>query len=226
MAINGRTKQPNQLTPKVNTMKTQANVVKSNKAALITPIATVKAKPKAKPEAKLDDGAVVLSIEDAVKQYKSIRSQRKGHLVKMRAIGALFLTIREEHQSNNAFSEAVKETPLSVVTRFDRNDMMWLASNWDKTQAFMAEKSISASSVSYLRKAMKKAEKAEEIADEPATKGDKVASTDKSTKGGETGSHPKRDVVDIAKTVIAECNNNGVTVKQLITALQNQLKAK
>tara|TARA_R110000751_G_scaffold28526_2_gene74324 strand:- start:533 stop:1186 length:654 start_codon:yes stop_codon:yes gene_type:complete len=207
----------------VNPTKIVANI--AQRAVGETKVGSVSLKGKAKATPKVS--TELLSIEDAVKSYNSIATTRMGHLVKMKAIGDLLVSLREQHDSDKLFGAAIQLTPLKVISRWDRNDMQWLSANWDEVKALKKDKHISSTSVNYLRKLIAKAAKAEELKKNPLplvdAKDSGVSSdTDKGNGVTETGSH-KRDVVDIAKTAIAECNNNNITVKQLIAALQSQL---
>lgn len=208
----------------VNPAKIVANM--TQRVVGETKVGSVSLKGKGKDAPKVS--TELLSIEDAVISYHSIAKTRMGHLVKMKAIGDLLVSLREQHDSDKLFGAAIQLTPLKVISRWDRNDMQWLSANWESVKTLKKEKQISSTSVNYLRKLIAKAAKAAELKANPlplVTKTDSVVSedTDKGNGVTETGSH-KRDVVDIAKTAIAECNNNSITVKQLIAALQAELK--
>jgi hypothetical protein len=49
------------------------------------------------------------------------------------------------------------KTELSIMSRQDRSDAMWLADNWTSVQTQMKKLDISSSSASYLRQAIRKA---------------------------------------------------------------------
>ena len=210
-------------------MKNSATNLKVNTASSInasrllgetkTATTTLKGKANGESTPKVSE---LISIEDAVTSYQKIAKSRTSHLVKMKAIGDLLCSIRAEHDADQDFSKAVMATDLKVINRWDRNDMMWLSANWKEVQSLKKDKQIASTSVNYLRKLIKKAAKAAEDKANPTPKVSQ-GDTDKGNGVTETGSH-KRDVVDIAKTAIAECNNNSITVKQLIAALQAELK--
>tara|TARA_R110001592_G_scaffold322142_1_gene601018 strand:+ start:81 stop:707 length:627 start_codon:yes stop_codon:yes gene_type:complete len=170
----------------------------------------------------------VYTIEDAASDYEKITKQRSRNLKVFIKIGSILNVLRDEHLSDKDFGDAIKKTVLSKISARDRSDFMWLSANQKAIAAFKESHDITSSSPDYLRKKMRQADKkaAEaklELVDGD-TEGGKESSTSNDSQTTESGNHPKRDIVDIAKGVIAECNNNNITVKQLIAALQAELK--
>ena len=170
----------------------------------------------------------VYTIEDAASDYEKITKQRSRNLKVFIKIGSILNVLRDEHLSDKDFGDAIKKTVLSKISARDRSDFMWLSANQKAISAFKESHDITSSSPDYLRKKMRQADKkaAEaklELVDGD-TEGGKESSTSNDSQTTESGNHPKRDIVDIAKGVIAECNNNNITVKQLIAALQAELK--
>ena len=205
-------------------MKNQAIATKTTlkgTATLVSPIATTKI-----PKGNKDK--VAYSIEDAASDYEKITKQRTRNLKVFIKIGSLLNKLREQHESDVLFGQAIKKTVLSKISARDRSDFMWLSANQKAIAAFKESHDITSSSPDYLRKKMRQADKkaaeAKLTTVDGDTEGGKEASTSNDSKSSETGNHPKRDIVDIAKGVIAECNNNNITVKQLIAALQAELK--
>ena len=170
----------------------------------------------------------VYTIEDAASDYEKITKQRSRNLKVFIKIGSIFNVLRDEHLSDKDFGDAMKKTVLSKISARDRSDFMWLSANKEAISAFKESHDITSSSPDYLRKKMRQADKKAEEAKlntvDGDTEGGKEASTSNDSQTTESGNHPKRDIVDIAKGVIAECNNNNITVKQLIAALQAELK--
>ena len=170
----------------------------------------------------------VYTIEDAASDYEKITKQRSRNLKVFIKIGSLFNVLRDEHLSDKDFGDAMKKTVLSKISARDRSDFMWLSANKEAISAFKESHDITSSSPDYLRKKMRQADKKAAEAElnivDGDTEGGKEASTSNDSQTTESGNHPKRDIVDIAKGVIAECNNNNITVKQLIAALQAELK--
>ena len=170
----------------------------------------------------------VYTIEDAASDYEKITKQRSRNLKVFIKIGSILNVLRDEHLSDKDFGDAIKKTVLSKISARDRSDFMWLSANQKAIAAFKESHDITSSSPDYLRKKMRQADKKAEEAKLELVNGDteggKEASTSNDSQTTESGNHPKRDIVDIAKGVIAECNNNNITVKQLIAALQAELK--
>ena len=203
-----------------NATQTAATTLKG-KATKITAIATVSI-PKG------NDAAKIYTIEDAASDYEKITKQRTRNLKVFIKIGSILNVLRDEHLSDKDFGDAIKKTVLSKISARDRSDFMWLSANKEAISAFKESHDITSSSPDYLRKKMRQADKKAEEAKlnivDGDTEGGKEASTSNDSQTTESGNHPKRDIVDIAKGVIAECNNNNITVKQLIAALQAELK--
>mgnify|MGYP006078448243 FL=1 len=170
----------------------------------------------------------VYTIEDAASDYEKITKQRSRNLKVFIKIGAILNVLRDEHLSDKDFGDAIKKTVLSKISARDRSDFMWLSANQKAIAAFKESHDITSSSPDYLRKKMRQADKKADEAKlelvDGDTEGGKESSTSNDSQTTESGNHPKRDIVDIAKGVIAECNNNNITVKQLIAALQAELK--
>jgi hypothetical protein len=203
-----------------------ATTLKGNPASS-TKISTVSI-PKGNTENK------VYTIEDAASDYEKITKQRTRNLKVFIKIGSILNVLRDEHLSDKDFGDAIKKTVLSKISARDRSDFMWLSANQKAIAAFKESHDITSSSPDYLRKKMRQADKKAEEAKLKAEEA-KLKTVNGDTEGGkeeltsndsptESGNHPKRDIVDIAKGVIAECNNNNITVKQLIAALQAELK--
>ena len=170
----------------------------------------------------------VYTIEDAASDYEKITKQRSRNLKVFIKIGSILNVLRDEHLSDKDFGDAIKKTVLSKISARDRSDFMWLSANQKAIAAFKESHDITSSSPDYLRKKMRQADKKATEAKLKTvngnTEGGKEELTSNDSKSTESGNHPKRDIVDIAKGVIAECNNNNITVKQLIAALQAELK--
>ena len=203
-----------------NATQTTATTLKGNTASS-TKISNVSI-PKGNTEKK------VYTIEDAASDYEKITKQRTRNLKVFIKIGSILNVLRDEHLSDKDFGDAIKKTVLSKISARDRSDFMWLSANQKAIAAFKESHDITSSSPDYLRKKMRQADKKADEAKLELVNGDteggKEASTSNDSQTTESGNHPKRDIVDIAKGVIAECNNNNITVKQLIAALQAELK--
>jgi hypothetical protein len=97
------------------------------------------------------------AIDAQAKAYKSIKKQAKAALEKLKSIGEVLNYVRSLFKSDLLFGQFLMKTELSVMSRQDRSDAMWLADNWNEIQLQMKKLDISSSSASYLRQAIRKA---------------------------------------------------------------------
>lgn len=97
------------------------------------------------------------AIDAQAKAYKSIKKQQKAALEKLKGIGDVLNYVRSLFKSDLLFGQFLMKTELSIMSRQDRSDAMWLADNWDEIQLQMKKLDISSSSASYLRQAIRKA---------------------------------------------------------------------
>jgi hypothetical protein len=97
------------------------------------------------------------AIDAQAKAYKSIKKQQKAALEKLKSIGEVLNYVRSLFKSDLLFGQFLMKTELSVMSRQDRSDAMWLADNWNEIQLQMKKLDISSSSASYLRQAIRKA---------------------------------------------------------------------
>ena len=97
------------------------------------------------------------AIDAQAKAYKSIKKQQKAALEKLKGIGDVLNYVRSLFKSDLLFGQFLMKTELSIMSRQDRSDAMWLADNWNEIQLQMKKLDISSSSASYLRQAIRKA---------------------------------------------------------------------
>ena len=162
---------------------------KSNK------VSTNSAKPRAKGKT-----TITIDYESAAIAYTKTKTSAAENLVIFRDIGLVLLAVKKQFPSKPKFGKHIATTPLSIMSKQDRNDAMWLAENWDKIQAFKAENDIASNSVGILRKAKAKADKKEPKATTP----------------------PKKlDIVQFATLVQELCKQHDHTELALIRALQS-----
>ena len=163
----------------------------------IKPITTNSAKPKAKAKGK---ATITIDYESAAIAYTKTKTSAAENLVIFRDIGLVLLAVKKQFPSKPKFGKHIATTPLSIMSKQDRNDAMWLAENWKSIQTFKAENDISSNSVGILRKAKAKADKKEPKATNP----------------------PKLlDIVQLGELVQKLCKENGHTELALIRALQS-----
>ena len=154
----------------------------------------------AKPKAKQGKATITIDYESAAIAYTKTKTSAAENLIIFRDIGLVLLAVKKQFPSKPKFGKHIATTPLSIMSKQDRNDAMWLAENWDKIQAFKAENDIASNSVGILRKAKAKADKKEPKATNP----------------------PKLlDIVQLGELVQKLCKENGHTELALIRALQS-----
>ena len=103
------------------------------------------------------------ALEHQASVYRSLVKNRKAQLEKLKGIGEVLVELRSvSGASDKAYGILVSKTPLSVMTRQDRFDAVWLAENWNEVQTYMKEMDISSGSAAYLRQKIKSAKPATE----------------------------------------------------------------
>lgn len=168
------------------------------------------------------------AIEHQATVYKSLVKQRKGQLEKLKGIGEVLVELRSiSGASDKDYGKLVSKTPLGIMSRQDRSDAMWLATEWQNVQAFMKDMDMSSASAAYLRQQMRKATKqpkAEAEADttETTSQATVEASTQEtpSSEATESAEVDASNVDSFAVSVAAIAKAQGFSVAELIVALQ------
>lgn len=227
--------------------KANVSLATSAKAAL-----TQKAD-KSASTAKIKDfgTATVITVSDelsskmvwASKRYKSIVSTRAKQLVDLKEIGAVILDYRNACPSDKEFGKQIKATPLKAISQQDRNDLMWLASNWEKIEDLKNKGTLSSNSVGVLRKQLRELEnpvqstkKQKSVSAKGKTSGAKPESLTQQAKQAElaetaakaaagTVTSPKEmNAETLAKMVVDQLNKNGISVADFENAFEAALK--
>ena len=187
-----------------------------------------------------------LTLEDHARKYTAIIKASKTKLKTLEAIGNELILIRVDHKiialdgtvtyNNKGFSASIKETPLKIMTAHDRGDAIWLAENSEMISNFKAKKGLESQSVTYLRKAIRKAEKdaikaAKDIAELEAHElNDKMPKPKGQTKG-KAGDNveTKKDIpltdVELVTMFMELCKANDVDAKRVSTMFTNAAKS-
>ena len=156
------------------------------------------------------------------KAYEKITKAAKKSLETFKEIGETLLIIRSDFESDKLFGQHIATTPLATISRRDRADMQWLASNWDLIIEFKKENDYQGNSVQHLRTKVNAAIKAQDSVD------DTDIDDTENEGSGEAGTDivPKTlDVVELTEKVLALAESNNISTKDLIKALQASLKA-
>lgn len=196
-------------------------------------------------ETNVSSNDKTLTLADHAKKYTAIVTASKTKLKTLEAIGNALILIRIDHKlisdtgvvtyNNKGFNAAIKETPLKVMTAHDRGDAIWLSENSEMISNFKAKKGLESQSVTYLRKAIRKAEKAaiqaaKDIAEAEAHGiNDKMPKPKGQTKG-KAGDNieTKKDIpltdVELVTMFMELCKANDVDAKRVATMLTNAAK--
>ena len=118
-----------------------------------------------------DGKTIAEQIEAQVKAYRSIKRQAKANLERLMQIGKLLNELRSYFKSDVQYGQFLQKTELSTMSRQDRSDAQWLATNWTLVQDQMKKLDISSSSASYLRQLLRSngQTKSETVSVEPST---------------------------------------------------------
>jgi hypothetical protein len=104
---------------------------------------------------QFDGKTIAEQIDAHVKVYRSIKKQAKANLERLMSIGKLLNELRSYFKSDVQYGQFLQKTELSTMSRQDRSDAQWLATNWTLVQDQMKKLDISSSSASYLRQLLR-----------------------------------------------------------------------
>ena len=170
------------------------------------------------------------AIDHQATVYKSLVKQRKGQLEKLKGIGEVLIELRSvSGASDKDYGKLVSKTPLGVMSRQDRSDAMWLATEWQSIAKFMKDMDMSSASAAYLRQQMRKASKPKAEADDAeSTEGSKSTdepSTVKQPKADKQSDDASVEVSTATETEFAQsmadiAKAEGLDLAKVIAALQ------
>jgi len=160
---------------------------------------------------QFDGKTIAEQIDAQVKVYRSIKKQAKANLERLMQIGKLLNELRSYFKSDVQYGQFLQKTELSTMSRQDRSDAQWLATNWTEVQNQMKKLDISSSSASYLRQLLRsnnqpKAETSVEPSTvtqpkvETAVTQPKVDTTPTQPKADNAPVQPKADNVQVNQT--------------------------
>jgi len=158
------------------------------------------------------------ALEHCAAVYKSLVKQRQSSLTKLKEIGLVLVELRSiSGASDKDYGKLVSKTPLSIMSRQDRSDAMWLAENWTEVQTFLKEMDISSGSAAYLRQKIAKAKKSTEV-----TKGNEKATSDEVTEESDSveGSTVESDKVTESATLDVDSEESFAASIKIIATQQ------
>lgn len=123
-------------------------------------------------EQNYEKAIAIVSAKDmkaTVTKYKKSAKAAADNLLMLKDLGEQFIAIKiafvkgtnkkgEPTYDDVGFSHCINATPLSIVSKRDRSDCVWLHNNWLAIEAFKAE-GVESNSVGYLRQLLTTANK-------------------------------------------------------------------
>jgi hypothetical protein len=100
------------------------------------------------------------SLEHGAAVYESMYDLNEVMLHKHNELGMILLQHRALYKSDKLFGQYIANTPLGCMSRYDRNDAMFIASNWPKVRKMNKDGSLDSLGVSAIRKRLKPKAKA------------------------------------------------------------------
>jgi hypothetical protein len=92
------------------------------------------------------------SLEHGAAVYESMYDLNELMLHKHNELGMILLQHRALYKSDKLFGKYIANTPLGCMSRYDRTDAMFIASNWDKVRKMNKDGSLDSLGVSAIRK--------------------------------------------------------------------------
>jgi len=174
-------------------------------------------------------------------KYKRIITQSRNTMKTWAEIGATLFEMRKRfinedgNTDNKGFGAAVIDSPLSIITKRDRADMIWLFENADIIATFKKATDYSGNSVQILRSNVKKwikAKNADEVEAYAIENGEVVAveSTEQpeAPEGtGEAGTDIVQKAlsdVELVAHMLELCKSNSLDPKLIATMFKNAAK--
>jgi len=139
-------------------------------------------------------------------------------------LGKLMLKLKAEG-GERISSQRLKDCGIAGIDKRRRSEAMWFVENEDACRSFIKTSKKGFTSLTALQAAMRKADKAEQPkadkADKPASEAD-TKSNDGLNSEAETAQ--AKSPSDIALDALVQCELNGITVKDFMLALKEQLE--
>ena len=175
------------------------------------------------------------------KKYKTIINQSRHNMKTWSEIGSTLIDMRKRfinedgNTDNKGFGAAVSDSPLSIITKRDRADMIWLFENADIIATFKKATDYSGNSVQILRSNVKKwikAKNADETEAYAIENGEVVAvepteQPETPEGSGEAGSDIVQKTLDdeeLVLHILELCKANNLEPKHISIMLKNAAK--
>ena len=162
-------------------------------------------------------------IAHTAKQYDTLYLLQEEQLGLYKSIGETLIALRslfEGSQNDRAFGEWLGKTELGSMSRQDRSDAVFVASNWTKVQKLNKNGELDSLGVSAIRKRIKAAEQPKAASAGNTSKGKPKASAKDQPKAVEAMTE-----ADLAKQVMDQILTYGLDFKVFAMALADLRKA-
>lgn len=155
-------------------------------------------------------------ISHTAKQYDTLYLLQEEQLTLYKGIGEALLQLQSFFAGNRkAFGQWLAKTELGSMSRQDRSDAMFVASNWTKVQKLNKDGSLDSLGVSAIRKRIKASEKPKA----PKSAGNV-------SKGNKAADKPESMTeAELAKQVYADLKTYGLDMATFAKALAELHKA-
>ena len=173
------------------------------------------------------------------KKYKTIINQSRNNMKTWSEIGSTLVDMRKRfinedgNTDNKGFGAAIADSPLSIVTKRDRADMIWLFENAEIIATFKKATDYAGNSVQILRTNVKKwikAKNADETEAYAIENGEVLESTEQpeTPEGtGEAGTDIVQKAlsdIELVAHMLELCKSNSLDPKLIATMFKNAAK--
>lgn len=162
-------------------------------------------------------------IAHTAKQYDTLYLLQEEQLGLYKSIGETLIALRslfEGSQNDRAFGEWLGKTDLGSMSRQDRSDAVFVASNWTKVQKLNKNGELDSLGVSAIRKRIKAADQPKAASAGNTSKGKPKASAKDQPKAVEAMTEE-----ELAKQVYDQIKTFGLDFAKFSKALVAQIKA-
>lgn len=225
---------------------TAAKAAMSKKTSEKSAAASKKQPVKKQPVKVVDFGTVEVVVPSELTEkmnsakltYNRYKKATKEWLPKLRTVGSALNELRSLHKADRSFGEALKKTPLKVVSSQDRSELMWLDSHFDEIENLRNDGVITSYSIGVMLKQYRAFKKSTAADSKP--KGLTAKSTTSKAKSAPTSSmSEQRDGMAsekpqttakavtaeaLAKMVVDQLTKNGISFADFENELDKLMK--
>jgi len=162
------------------------------------------------------------SLEHGAAVYESMYDLNELMLHKHNELGMILLQHRALYKSDKLFGKYIANTPLGCMSRYDRTDAMFIASNWDKVRKMNKDGSLDSLGVSAIRKRLKPKKSEAPTSAGNVSKGKGKGKPEAEATDGPSITKPSAKQVtadDLAKFVKAKLDEYGISFADFSKAM-------